>query len=189
MKESVKVYEAHIKKIYSNVIWTHKIHEKQAEIYSRHYKFLETFKISLSACSVAGILSVLFRDEFVLRLITAIITMLSFGIASYFKSFDLQEKISMHKGSAVQLISVREQIISLLCDLRVKELTNEEIEEKRDNVLKRLEDIYSNCLDTSKKAVKLAEKALEEYEKNVYTEERIDIFLPKQLSSLMNMEY
>lgn len=57
------ILEEQLKEMYANVCLNHKMQEKQADIYSSRYEFLQTCNILLSAVTSAGIISVIFANE------------------------------------------------------------------------------------------------------------------------------
>ena len=172
------VLESQLRQIFASVVWTHKIQEKQADIYRNRYNCLETLKIVAAAVTSAGVMSIIFTDGFILKLITAIISMVSVGITTYFKTFDLPGLASEHKASALQLIKIREQIISLLCDIKMNSIDEGKVCQVRDTLMEKMNSIYEGCLDASKKAVNKAESDLKKEGAFTYSDEEIDSYLP-----------
>lgn len=50
-------YEDRFRQLYWRIIWTHKIHEKQADIYSAERKWVDYSAMALTAISGCGILA------------------------------------------------------------------------------------------------------------------------------------
>ena len=48
---------------YASVAWTHKIQEKQAEIYDSRYSIMATINIVAATITSVGIISLLFTDQ------------------------------------------------------------------------------------------------------------------------------
>lgn len=63
--------EDSVRNSYGSVVWSHKIQEKQADIYSNKYKILETINIATASLTSAGIIAIIFVDPFWLKLISA----------------------------------------------------------------------------------------------------------------------
>lgn len=178
-----KILEAQIRQIFASVVWTHKIQEKQADIYRNRYVVLENWKIVLSAIASSGIITTLFIDDYKLKVFSAITSFISLLITSYLKVYDLGALIETHKKSAVELLNIREQIISMLCDIRMNRMTEEQIINRRDALLGDLMNIYNITRDASEKAVCMASKNLKTRQDNTYSDEEIDSFLPVYLRS------
>lgn len=139
---------------------------------------METFRIVLSAITTSGICAVVFIDEYWLKVLTAIISMVSLFINSYFKVYDLKALQKQHKKSAIDLLELREEIIAVLCDIKIKKYNEDELAVKRNEILEKQMRIYKECLDASNKAVERASENLKGRKDNTYTDEEIDSFLP-----------
>lgn len=160
------------------MVWTHKIQEKQADIYLEKYNRLEFIRILLSALTSSGIFAVLFVDKFWLKLITAIVSAISLFISTYFKTYDLKLLQKEHKKSALSFLELREELVSVLCDIKMNKYTEEDLLKKRDNLIKKKIEIAKNTLDASVEAVNKASESLKVKQDNTYTDEEIDSFLP-----------
>lgn len=174
----LEILEGQIRQIFAGTVWTHKIQEKQADIYLAKYKCLENWRIGLSAVTTSGIITVVFIDKFWLKVVTAIISGVSFFINSYFKMYDLKSLYKQHKTSAIDLLELREELISVLCDIKLGKYDEISLSEKRDEVLKKQMSIYKKCLDAEGKAVDRASDNLKRRQDNTYSDEEIDSYLP-----------
>lgn len=164
--------------MFAGVVWTHKIQEKQADIYLEKHNCMETWRIALSAITTSGICAVIFIDENWLKILTAVISMVSLFINSYFKVYDLKSLQKKHKSTAHSLLELREEMIAVLCDIKLVKYNEEKLSEKRDEFLKRQMEIYKEALDASSKAVDRASENLKGRGDNTYSDDEIDSFLP-----------
>src|SRR5699024_4378452 len=82
--------EAHLRQILASTVWTHKIQEKQADIYLNKYNLFETIRIIVLAITTSGIVSCIFVDEVWIKIVTAILSAISLFISTYLKSYDLK---------------------------------------------------------------------------------------------------
>jgi hypothetical protein len=139
---------------------------------------METCRIVFSAVTTSGICAVIFINENWLKIVTALISMGSLFINAYFKVYDLKAIQKHHKQSAIELLELRENLIAILCDIKLGKYNEETLIKKRDEVLKKQMDIYKECLDASSKAVTKASENLKDRGDNTYTDEEIDSFLP-----------
>lgn len=170
--------EGQLRQIFAGTVWTHKIQEKQSDIYLKRYKTLENLRIILSAITTSGIFAIVFIDEFSLKIITAIMSAISLFINSYFKVYDFKSLHKQHKSSAIDLLELREILISVLCDIKLEKYTIDSLRTKRDEILKKQISIYKKCLDVEDKAVEMASDNLKKRKDNTYSDEEIDSFLP-----------
>lgn len=161
------------------MVWTHKIQEKQADIYLMRYNFLEFLRILLVALTSSGIFAVVFINNFYLKLVTAIVSAISLFITTYFKSYDLKNLQKQHKKSALEWLELRENIMTVLCDIAINKYDEDQLIEKRDEFLKGKIEIAKRTLDVEEKAVKKASKDLKVRGDNNYSDDEIDSFLPQ----------
>ncbi|WP_330638722.1 SLATT domain-containing protein [Romboutsia hominis] len=175
---SIGFLESQLRQLFASVVWTHKIQEKQADIYLKQYKCLEFWRILLSALTSSGIFAVIFVDELWLKLITAIVSAISLFISTYFKTYDLKLLQKEHKKSALALLELREELVSVLCDIKMNKYKEDELFKKRDDLIKKKIKIANNTLDASENAVNQASENLKKRKDNTYSDEEIDSFLP-----------
>lgn len=64
-----EMLESSVRDTFGSVVWSHKIQEKQADICSQHYKRLETMKIIAASITTVGIISLIFRMSYGLKLL------------------------------------------------------------------------------------------------------------------------
>lgn len=176
--KDIEIQEGQIRQIFASIVWTHKIQEKQAESYRKKYKRMDATKIVLSALTSSGIVSVLFVDNFWLKVVSAILSSISLFISIYCESYDLKTEANIHKATALSLFKLRENTISILSDIKCKKLTYDEIIVKKNLVYDEYFKICNNAKDTDVKSVDKACKDLNVRKDNTYNDEEIDSFLP-----------
>lgn len=167
---------------FASVVWTHKIQEKQADIYTERYSSLETANIIFAALTSCGLVGLIFpnNDSVYLKIFTAISSFVTLAISAYYKSFSPSTKSKEHKDAANKLIGIRNELLSLIAACRIREKSAKEIKEKFDEVNLRLNQMYLELPTTSDKAVEIANKALMNNEYS-YTDAEIDRFLVSSL--------
>lgn len=176
--DDLEIIESQIRQMLASIVWTHKIQEKQADIYKNWYNFWETVRIILASITASGIFTVIFLDNYILKIITAIISIITLFIDFYLKSYDLKFLANKHKLSALELLELREETISILCDIKLDKYDASSLLEKRDYIKSNEIKIYKNMLDCSDRAVNRATKALKDSGDSSYSDEEIDKFLP-----------
>ena len=177
---SKSVFENTVRSAFAGVSWTHKIHEKQADIYYMQFKVMETVKIVSSVLASIGIISLIISDPLWLKIVSALVSGVSAFISTYYQSFKTYEQIENHKKTARELLALRDRYIHLLLNIKINDdITNlvsifEELEKDKHGV-------YNSAPITTNKAVSLAREALNISHDNSYTDSEIDGMLPESL--------
>lgn len=173
--------EDSIKNTYMRIVWSHKIHEKQADILSSRFKRYEVIGIICSSLTAAGIVSLIFYDPFLIKLATATISFISILINLFLKSFDWHNKIKSHKITAQKLLFIRDKLEMLLLKSKIRNNNLKDLLKNYEDLQTELHKIYSNAPNTTDKAVKLAKTSLSVNKDNEFTDEEINSNLPKNL--------
>ena len=121
MADQYNILEDAVRDMFARAVWSHKIQEKQSDIYQMRYKWMETVSILCASLTAVGILSTIFTDQLWLKIVSAILSFATAFIAAYFKSFDLSTLTKSHKETANKLLIVRNEITSLLTSIKLKE--------------------------------------------------------------------
>jgi hypothetical protein len=180
-EQQVQVLEAQLRECYGRVIYSHKTQEKCADIVFRLHKRLKLFQIIVSAIVTTSILLKLFGDSQIALFVGAILSTILFGLNAYTKDYDLGEIAQKHTNAANELWDIRETYLSLLSDIKANILSIGQITNQRDDLQKRLLNVYSGSPRTNSKAYKEASKALKVNEELTFSDKEIDMFLPKEL--------
>lgn len=181
MSSEYKILEDTVRNTFCSVVWSHKIQEKQVDIYSTQYKWLEILNILAASLTSVGIVSLIFTDELWIKLVSALISFVSIFASSFSKSFDLSTKATAHKSCANKLLSIRNKFQILLLKINLEQETIDILIRKYEEEVLKLNEIYSTAPNTSDNAVKKASKALKIKGDNTFTNEEIDSFLPEEL--------
>lgn len=180
--EKRNVIEAQIEQLMGKAAWTHKIQEKQADIYRERGNRAEQLKIALSAITSSGILAVaLGADAAAFKILTAIVALLSTGVNLYLKKYDFVSLEKQHKTSAIEWLGLREDYISLIADIRANNIEEEQIVKRRDELLNEFKAVSAKSPITSNKAYAEAGKAIKLNLDDLISEEEINKFLPVEL--------
>lgn len=181
MIQERKLLESQIREIYGRVVYTHKTHEKCADLLKERSDFLKLTEIVLSALTTTSILVVLLGDGVVFQLFAAIFSTALLGLTLYSKDFNLLAIAEKHKQAALDILEVREKLFSLLVDLRIGNNEIEILQLKRDELNDKLVNTYRGAPKTISKAYQMASKALKENEEFTFSDAEIDKFLPENL--------
>lgn len=179
--DSYKTLENVVRDSYSSVVWSHKIQEKQSDIYAEKFKKLETINIGAASLTSAGIIAMIFTDPLWLKLVSALVSFVTVFITAYYKSFDLQKLVSSHKSAANKLIAIRDQYKVLLTEIKLQSDSVEKLLAKYKDLVEKTDAIYLEAPTTTVEAVNRASEALKIKKDNSFTDDEIDSFLPVSL--------
>ena len=171
MIDNYRVLEDVVRDSYVGVVWSHKIQEKQSDIYAEKFKKMETINIGAASLTSVGIIAMIFTDPLWLKLISALISFATVYITAYFKSFDLQKLIT----------SVRDQYKVLLTEIKLQSDSVENLLSRYNELVKETDGIYLEAPSTTEEAVDKASEALKIKKDNTFSDEEIDSFLPSSL--------
>lgn len=173
--------ESSVRDTLGSVVWSHKIQEKQADIYDGRFKWMEIAKITAASFTSVGIVSLIFSDQLWIKLCSALFSFISVFVSAFFKSFDLQSMVSQHKAAANSLLIIRDDLKLLLLQIRLQKDDPIDLYEKYESTVHRLDKMYVNAPKTTNKAVEMAREALNITKDNTFSDAEIDNYLPAGL--------
>lgn len=179
--ESKKVLEGQLRECFGRVVYSHKTHEKQADILVKRLSWIKLGHIILSAIIAGSFLVRLFGLGEIGTIIGAIVSAVLLGLTLYSKDSNLAELAQKHKHAANEIWLIREKYQSLITDLVIGEKRLEVIQQARDDLMEDLHLVYSNAPGTNSSAYAKAQKALKQNEDMTFSNEEIDAFLPDEL--------
>jgi len=181
MSDDVKILEDQLRECYGRVVYSHKTHEKCADILVRRHDQIKLWQIVLSAIVTGGIISTLIADGTVGMVISAVLSTLLLVLNAYTKNYDLGEIAQKHRRAAADLWIIREEYLSLLTDIRIGDVPLDILRERRDKLVKELHATYAGAPSTNYKAYRAAQKSLKQLEDMTFSDEEINSFLPEKL--------
>lgn len=179
--QSRSILEGQLRECYRRVVYSHKTHEKCADILLSHLARIKLWQIILSAITTAGFVGAVFGAGRISAVLGMLVSIALLALNSYTKNYDLGELAQKHKQAANDLWIIREKYLSLLVDLAMKEKPLEALQQHRDELVEQLHKIYSGAPSTTFQAYKKAQEALKKLEDMTFTDIEIDAFLPKEL--------
>lgn len=185
MNNEYQILLDEVRQHFVSVVWTHKIQEKQSDIYHEKYNKIEFANIFFSALSASGILAAVFHDVAWIKILTACISFASLFCAAYLKSFNLKEKEIINKNYANKFAIIRNKLVHVIAEIRKKNKDVEEITSDYETILAEINDLFVNAPMTTSKAVNKARIALNISMDYTNTDEEIDKFLPPSLRGRM----
>jgi hypothetical protein len=178
---ALTVLEAQVRECFGRVIYTHKTHSKEADRCATTLRRFKIWQIVLSALTASGTVSIVFSDDFKLKLATAVVSLLTVAISSYMKGFDPGATAQKHRDAAADIWPIRESYLSLLADIATGDIDTNAIRQRRDDLQNQLAAIYRGAPHTTGEAYGDAQVALKENEEYTFSDAEIDKFLPKEL--------
>lgn len=178
---SRSILEAQLRECFGRVVYSHKTHEKCADILLSRLSTIKRWQIILSALTTGGFIGTFLGAGDSGAAVGVAFSTALLILNTYTKNYDLGELAQKHKQAAADLWLIREKYLSLITDLKMEEKPIESLQRERDVLLGELHSIYSGSPSTTYKAYKKAQEALKRQEELTFSDEEIDAFLPKEL--------
>lgn len=173
--------ESQIRECFGRVVYSHKTHEKCADIYHRKQSHIKLIQIGLSAVTTGGLVALFTSDNWGAKILATLCSTILFGLNAYMKQHDLGELSTKHSTAASKLWDLRESYLSLLTDLRSGTVTAKEAIQQRDKLQRALLAVYQAAPRTLDDAYRLSQQALQVNEELTFSDAEIDKFLPAPL--------
>jgi hypothetical protein len=175
---------AQVRESFGRVVYSHKIHEKQADISFSRHQWQQGILVALSAVSSGTFLTLvfgLFGNSTWTSLATSFCALLVSWMSLGAKTFKFDETSASHRDVASNLWDVRESYISLIADMMSGQISDSDARKRRDELQSLARDVYSAAPRTSGKAFVRAQDGLKNNEEMTFTTREIDLFLPEAL--------
>lgn len=169
--------EEQVRQSYGLAVYTHKAHEKCADLLIKQQWRIKCAQIVLSAMTTAGFLAAILGEDWA-AVVGLIISAMLVALNAYTRQFDPGATAQKHRRAAADLWLIREQYLSLLTDTRLSRQSIEELLKRRDKLIERTHSLYVEAPSTTPKAYRKAQEALKEQEELTFSDEEIDAFLP-----------
>jgi hypothetical protein len=179
--ESRKILEGQLRESFGRVVYSHKTHEKCADILLERLSKIKLWQIILSAITTGGFISAFLGSGNIGASVGVIVSTLLLVLNAYTKNYDLGELAQKHKQAANDIWLIRERYLSLIIDLSMGEKPVESLQTERDNLVEELHTVYVGAPSTTFQAYKKAQKALQHNEDMTFSDAEIDAFLPNEL--------
>lgn len=176
-----EILEHQLRECFARVVYSHKTHEKQADITSNNLGHFKLAQVALSALTSSGALATLFAEDFYIKCATAAVSLVSLFVTGYMKGFDPGAVAQKHRDTAADLWSIRESYLSLLTDYANGTISRDSACNRRDKLQAELAAIYKSAPGTTSKSYTSAQEALQKLEDYTFNPGEIDKFLPPAL--------
>lgn len=182
--DSRSTLEGQLRECFGRVVYSHKTHEKCADILLSRLSKIKLWQIILSAIATGGFIAVVFGVSMIGALVGILVSTLLLVLNAYTKNYDLGALSQKHRQVAVDLWLMREKYLSLITDLRMGEKPPELLQAERDALLRELHSVYSGAPSTTHRAYRKAQVALKQLGDMTFSDAEIDSFLPKELKKI-----
>lgn len=184
--DNLSILESQIRELFGRTVYSHKVHEKSADIYLRRLKRIKLGQIILTALTTGSIVIALFGEGKEKTIVAAILSTILLIFTAYNKEYDLGSIAQKHSETASKIWDVRESYLSLLADIGTEQISLKNVREEREKLQEKLKAIYESAPRTDNKAYAMAQKALKIKEDLTFSDDEIDVFLPKLLQRNIN---
>lgn len=181
MTDELKILEGQIRECFGRVVYSHKTHEKCADVLLNYHKWIKISQIALSALTTGGIVSTFFGSGNIGAGVSVILSTSLLALNSYTKDYDLGEIAQKHRHAGSNLWIIREEYLSLLTDIHIGVASLELARERRDKLARELHAAYAGAPNTNSKAYQKAQEALQKLQDMTFSDKEIDAFLPQEL--------
>ena len=154
--QSRRILDGQLRECYGRVVYSHKTHEKCADILIRRQGRIRLWQIILSAITTAGFVAAVFGAGKIGAVVGLTVSTVLLALNSYTKNYDLGELAQKHKQAANDLWLIREEYLSLLVDVAMREKPLEAMQEQRDKLAEQLHAAYSGAPSTNSPAYQKA---------------------------------
>lgn len=182
--DSRSILEGQLRECYGRVVYSHKTHEKCADILLSRLSRIKLWQIILSAITTGGFIAAAFGAGDIGAFLGILVSTALLVLNAYTKNYDLGELSQKHKQAGADLWRIREKYLSLITDLRMREKPIEKLQAERDDLLDELYSVYSGAPSTTYQAYKKAQEALKQLEDMTFSDDEIDTFLPNELKKV-----
>ncbi|GAA1089403.1 SLATT domain-containing protein [Pseudonocardia alni] len=175
---------AQVREAFGRVVYSHKTHEKQADICINKHRWQQAVLIALTAIGSGTFLAAvvgLLGNPVLTSLATSSTALLVSWISLGAKTFRFEQESDAHRGIASRLWNVRESYLSLISDLMSGTMSDSDARVRRDALQQETREAYIEAPRTSSKAYMRASEGLQHNEEMTFSSREIDLFLPEPL--------
>lgn len=181
---SNEILIAQLRESYGRIVYTHKTHEKMADIYQLRDERIRRWQLILSVVVTSGIIATIGTEicgngSMWIKIISAVISFALALLTAIVRNSNYAQLVQQHREVAAAIWLYREKYLCVLSDYIAGFITEQEAINRRDKLNEDLFVIYKNAPRTSPKAYEEARKALKLNEEMTFSEDEKDAFLPE----------
>jgi hypothetical protein len=176
-----RVLLAQVRDCFGRIVYTHKTHEKCADILLGRHTALKHVQIVLSVLVSGTLMTDLIKDELIWPWVPMFLATVLTGVNLYFKNYNFGQLAQAHKETADRLWNIRESYLSLITDLVGGSIDLKLAQARRDELQEMAAAAHASAPRTNSTAYQKAQKALKVKEDLSFSDGEIDKFLPPAL--------
>jgi hypothetical protein len=182
-----------LRNMYGQVLYSHKIQEKAAEIALGFSTWLRILQIIATVLTAGSAISTAFASskcptEIALDCvshgaitITAILASIALALELTGLRFSPEKSVEAHRRAAERLWSVRERLLRLVTDLNDGATSEQNARTERDSFMLELDAIYRDAPRTSALAYRKAQRSLKVANEATFSEDELNKLIPPGL--------
>ena len=178
---NLRILESQLRDSYGKVVYSHKTHEKAADIILDRLSRAKIIYIALSAISAGGFASDLLFTQTAGSLIGGICSAGLLAVNLFTKDRDWAALAQRHRQAASDIWLIRERYLSLIADLVGGLRPADKLLGMRDQLVDDLHSIYKESPSTNSQAYNRARKALKIDGELTFSDKELDQILPGDL--------
>jgi hypothetical protein len=168
------------RELYGRVVYAHKTHEKEREIWSDKVCWMNRVSIALAGITtILAVISASIKPMWAM-VSTALSAAATVCFAIWQSSFDPAAKEARHRVAAKELLWLREQLLLLITNGQSPSAAPEQLQRRLESITQELTAAYKFVPDTSPKAYAMAGRSLKSGH-FTFSDDEIDGFLPTEL--------
>jgi len=117
--DSRAILESQLRECFGRVVYSHKTHEKCADILLLRLSHIKLWQIILSAVTTGGFIAAVLGAGKIGALVGILVSTALLVLNAYTKNYDLGELSQKHRQAGADLWLIRERYLSLITDLRM----------------------------------------------------------------------
>ncbi|MFV2178318.1 SLATT domain-containing protein [Actinomadura sp. LOL_016] len=175
---------AQVRESFGRVVYSHKTHEKQADLCFRKHRWQQAALVTFTAISTGTFLASLLGnvvDPKMASLATSFIALVVAALSLAAQNFKFDEEAQAHRDIASRLWDVREAYLSLISDLMSDASSASDARARREELQEATRAAYADAPRTTAKAFRKASNGLKANEEMTFASREIDLFLPEAL--------
>jgi hypothetical protein len=168
------------RELYGRVVYSHKTHEQEREIWAAKACTMNRINILLtSITTMFAVVSAAIRPTWAL-ILTALFAAATVAFALYQSGFDPVGKENQHRVTAKELLWIREQLLLLITQCHMSDVNTKHLEHALEVATREVTAVYKFAPNTSPKAYAAADGMIKRGH-FTFSDDEIDNMLPTDL--------
>lgn len=168
------------REIYGRVVYSHKTHEQEREIWAQKSCTMNRINIWLTALTASfAVVSATLKPTWAL-ILTALFAAATVAFAMYQSGFDPVGKESQHRTAAKELLWIREQLLLLITRCHIPGADRKQLEQMLELITREVTAVYKFAPNTSSQAYQAADGMIKSGH-FTFSDDEIDAMLPTEL--------